>query len=474
MVGQTWGPVGTDQIGTDQTRRTAEMDTRLDAWADGRVSDSVAASARLFRRLKILWLMGVLILLPFDLVRLPLNVTPVDIWIVIAMPILWLYRPHGVKFVSFSYMVAIWIILIASFASTFYALAPRNGFVVIVKEVYIFFWFFTVASVVSSLTSRQLRRLFVVWSVVVFAHGLLLLAQFASQDIWHFIARIAGNPTEYDLYRPAGLFMNANSAAFFQCLGFAPLMLISRTPRTAVILGVCLLPTMLVTGSMGATLGLIAAVTVGLGVLVLSGHGVRVVASSMQLLATLALLGGLVFLVVNFNAGYKEHFEHIFLGRAERSSEGRLYLWQRGFDAFLDHGVYVLGVGPENFREVDGRGKQLHNDFMAFLVERGFLGVIGLVLLAAVALSRSVQLILLHRKYPDRIGLEGVIFLAALCAAMVESLTHQFFHFRELWLLLAFQEGLLLKMEKISAKAKAAQYAEADARLALGSLEKAV
>jgi O-antigen ligase len=89
---------------------------------------------------------------------------------------------------------------------------------------------------------------------------------------------------------------------------------------------------------------------------------------------------------------------------------------------------------------------QLHNDFLAFSVERGLLGTLGLVLFATLAVSRAAYMLLLGNKYPDRAQLAVVVFLAAMIAAMVESLTHQVFHFRELWLVLAFQEAMLYKM----------------------------
>jgi len=60
--------------------------------------------------------------------------------------------------------------------------------------------------------------------------------------------------------------------------------------------------------------------------------------------------------------------------------------------------------------------------------------------------SRAAYMVLICNKYPDRGRLVVVVFLAAIVAAMVESLTHQTFHFRELWLVLAFQEAMLFKM----------------------------
>jgi O-antigen ligase len=240
--------------------------------------------------------------------------------------------------------------------------------------------------------------------------------------------------------------MNANSAAFFQLLGFVPLMLVSPSRKAAIILGILLLPTMLLTGSMGATVAFIAGLMVAIIAIILSGHLALMIKIFIRLGIVLLLLGGLLYFIVSHNERYQAHFTQIFLGRAERSSEGRFDLWQQGLDAYLKYDVFLWGVGPENFREVGDKGKQLHNDFLAFSVERGLLGTLGLVLFAALAAGRAAYMVLIAIKYPDRARLVIVVFLAAIVAALVESLTHQTFHFRELWVVLALQEAMLFKM----------------------------
>jgi O-antigen ligase len=195
---------------------------------------------------------------------------------------------------------------------------------------------------------------------------------------------------------------------------------------------------------MGATLALLCGATIAIGALSLSGHAARVASATVQLLAATLLLVSVLYYVTSHNDRYQAHFERIFLGRAERSSGGRLNLWQRGFEVFIDHDAILWGVGPENFREVDGRGNQLHSDFIAFLVERGLIGTFGLLLLAGTAFSRALHLIWIYNKHPGRVGIEGFVFLGATVAVVVESLTHQVFHFRELWLVLALQEAIAI------------------------------
>ncbi len=412
------------------------------------IDRSSADPSPFLRYLRIICLMGIVILLPVDFVKLPRNTIPVDVWILLTLPVVWLLSGHGNQRMSLSYMVSIWLILLASFISIFVAPAPMNALIVLLKEVYIFVWFFMIAAVLCTLSARDQRYVLLAWSGAVLAHGAIIVAQFLSPEFWRFTTSLAGSVRDYEIYRPSGLFVNANSAALFQLLGFVPLMLVSPSARVAVIVGVLYLPSMLVTGSMGAALALLTGVTVAMIALSLSGHIERVASASMQLIVAITLLVGLLYYVTSHNPRYEVHFERIFLGRAERSSGGRFDLWQRGFEVFLDHGAFLWGVGPENFREVDGHGNQLHSDFMAFLVERGLIGTLGLLLFAGVALSRAVNLIWVYNKYPARAGPEGFVFLGAVVAALVESLTHQVFHFRELWLVLALQEAVALKIAR--------------------------
>ena len=399
-----------------------------------------------------IWLTGMLVLLPLDMVKLPLNMILVDAWILMALPLIWLSFVRGKQIISLPYFIPMWLILIASFASTFAAPIPKNGLVVILKEIYAFIWFITLVAVLITLKSRDFQRVLVVWSVMVFVHGFVIVGQFLSPAFWQLTISLGEKSSEFDVYRPSGLFMNANSAAFFQVLGFVPLMLASSSKKTAMILGLILLPTMLLTGSMGATVAFIAGLGVAVGAVVLSGHLALIIKIFGQLAIIAALLGGVLYLIVSHNERYQEHFERIFLGRAERSSEGRFDLWQQGLDAYLEHDVFLWGVGPENFRAVGPKGKQLHNDFLAFSVERGLIGTVGLVLFAALATGRAAYMILLNKKYPDRSRLIVVVFLGAIIATLVESLTHQTFHFRELWLVLAFQEAMLYKMLRFESR----------------------
>jgi O-antigen ligase len=428
------------------------MVTRQRYWKSGSTSFidpidlSKAGQSPLLKCLVMIWLLGMVVLLPLDLLKLPYNATVVDIWVGMGLPIFWLSFACGKQSISLSYTIPMWFILVGSFASTYTAPAQKNSFIVILKEVYAFIWFVTLTAVLVKTNARDLRRLLVAWIGVAFLHGGVIVAQFLSPDFWRFIASLAGSTKDFELYRPNGLFMNPNWAAVFQLLGFIPIVLVSPSPKVALILGLLLLPTMLLTGSMGAVVAFIAGLTVAILVMSLSGHLVRMIKTFVSLAIMASLLGGLFYVIASHNERYQEHFEHIFLGRAEKSSESRFDLWRRGKNAFIDNNVFLWGIGPENFRVVDGRDHQLHNDILAFAVERGLLGAFGVVLFAIIALSKAVYIARIQHQYPTRARPVVIVFLGAMTAIIVESLTHQTFHFRTLWIFLALQEATLHKM----------------------------
>lgn len=349
--------------------------------------------------------------------------------------------------ISWAYTPVIVFIFAVSFLSAFAAPNPSKSLIVIGKEIYLFIWFLMVTALLCGLSAADLRRVMVIWSAVAVLHGLLIIAQFLSPALWQFTKSITGNVEVFDHYRSPGLFPNANSAAFSQLMGFVPLVLANFPAPLAVGLGICLFLSILGTGSMGATIGALAGLSVAVFTIwVLSKKLIVITKYFVPLVITMTALGGIFLFVISQNKSYQGRLEGIVFGRADRSSGGRFNLWERGMDVFLDHSGFFWGVGPENFREIDGRDKQLHNDFLAFAVERGLLSVIALAIFGAIAFSRAFYLFQTCKVSAD---LSVVVFLAAVVAMLIESLTHQIFHYRELWLVLALQEAMIFKRRQL-------------------------
>jgi hypothetical protein len=270
------------------------------------------------------------------------------------------------------------------------------------------------------------------------------------------VTAFAGQATAYAHFRPSGLFISekagdANKAAFFQLLGFVPLVLARPSKRIAILLGVMLFSSILATGSMGTTIsftcGLITALIL---VAVFGRNWDLIIRYAVKSTIVISLFAGLFFIVLSQNQAYEAHFEKIITGRAEKSSGGRFHLWKRGIDVFEEHSALLWGVGPENFREVDAAqtDNQLHNDFLAFTVERGLIAITGLMLFVVIAISRAVYLLQMYTRYLEQIGLVIVVFPAIIAAMLLVSLTHQIFHAREIWLVLGLQEAMVFRMKK--------------------------
>jgi hypothetical protein len=406
-------------------------------------------------RVMLIWLAGVVAFIPVKILNFPLNFELVEVWSLLGLPVvLWLYGIRRQRFISLSYAIPIWFVLFSSLISTFTSPVPVTSLIVVSKEVYLFVWFFVVMALLFQMSAKEMRQMLRIWTIVVILHGFLMIAQFLSPDIWEFTNSLGGNSARLEGYRAAGLFICdkagcANKAAFFQLLGFVPLLLAGFSKRTTAILGVFLFASMMTTGSMGATLAFSSGLIVTIfAIAYFKKNMLLVIKISVRVGLALLVLAGIFYAASRRSPDTANHFERIIIGRYEKSSGGRFDLWSRGIDVLLEHNAFLWGVGPENFRDVDpsGNDNQLHNDTLAFLVERGLLGLIGLGLFAAITLKKAIQILQILSKEPKRGRLGVVVFLAVLVVALVESLTHQIFHTRELWLVLAVLEAVLYKM----------------------------
>jgi hypothetical protein len=396
-----------------------------------------------------LWLFVTLPLLTVKLLSLPHNLILVDLWIAAAMAIFWLSFAAGRQTIMLTpYLIPMWLILVGSVISTFASPSASRSLIVLIKEVYLFAWFLTMTMMLSRLSPRKLRLVMLVWLATVILHGALIIAQFLSPDLWRFVSHLGNQPVAHDQYRPSGLFItpkagNANKAAFFQLMGFVPLVLTSRSNAISLLLAAILSCSILATGSMGATIALSVGVVVGVTtILVLSQNALLLLRVLTKVAAAAAIVVAVLF--SSLDESNQSHLKGIIFNRAEKSSGGRFALWQRGLGVLVRRdGPLIAGVGPENFRVVDGKGNQLHNDLLAFVVERGLIGGVGLVLLGGVALSRSLWLLRMPGTLGERLGVRSIVFLASMVTIAFESLTHQVFHSRELWLVLAAQEAFV-------------------------------
>jgi O-antigen ligase len=211
-----------------------------------------------------------------------------------------------------------------------------------------------------------------------------------------------------------------------------------------------LLWALFLTGSLGALLGLVA----GCAAWALGSYlrGARTTRQVQALAGVALLLGalGLVGLVVaagvprlslahvnTVSEDAKGSVLHNSVGRAGKSFAGRLNLWS---EAVIRAGPRaVVGVGPGEAKSelqiASGAlnpktgalsTHSMHSDFLGFLIERGILGVAGLLLLYAALLRRVWRVMLVGRHHRIGVAALGI----AVVANAAHSLFHETFHFR--------------------------------------------
>ncbi len=214
--------------------------------------------------------------------------------------------------------------------------------------------------------------------------------------------------------RAAAVFPNPNVAAHY--LG-ANLIVLSRAPISRwlrVTASGFALVGLVVTGSFGALLMVVGAFAY-LGATSSASSG----RSRLRILVPILLVTVFGIVMVNLPSSTSDtgfNVKHL-----ERSSTGRLGKWTATSEVVRDH---PLGIGPGSNR---GLGllpdqQEAHNEYLAYLSERGVVGLAGLI-----ALYGALWLY----------GAPGGLTRALTIGFALQSLVRETFHYRHVWLLLA-------------------------------------
>ncbi|MFL6240304.1 MAG: O-antigen ligase family protein [Actinomycetes bacterium] len=387
--------------------------------------------------------------LPLLVPRGPGNTAPVDIFaalFVLAVVVQTLLsRRRGIVVPAAGPLL---LIALVSASAVLFSVAPGTGLLNLLIEAYLvaLLW-----AACSELRGRPDRMAVItsVWAVAAVFWAFLLVG-----TQWHLLpGGLQHLLLENDSSgRAAAAARNPNLAASFLVTSVFVVMA-SPWPRSRLVRGgiyAWLMTAVVVSGSNGALLGAAAG-----GVLLLA---LRIIRRSSRIgrslvRASVAVAAGIAIFAVaeasptvnqatadkiaqssHSNGALRDN-----VGRINNSVSTRVSIWSSALHGGFDHSALGVGVGEAQTIQVGGQalGKSLHNDVLAFLLERGVVGLAALLLLVAVVLRWSSRL---ARAGPVRIDgrlwrLQGLA--AAVTANLVISLTHESYHFRHLWLLLA-------------------------------------
>jgi hypothetical protein len=338
----------------------------------------------------------------------------------------------------FPLLVPMWLILVASLCATLVGMAPLESFMAIVQEIYLFTWFIVLANTLGIVSVSERDRLMKIWSVVALAEATTTMMGMLRIGPSMFYTLPFGEMTISTTFsRGIGTYANANAAAIYLSVSFFVLLATSWPIWIRCVLGLWIFGGMFATGSIGGLLSTL----IGLGVLVMVlsiiqnrrtvilwgailGMGVGLIAVILPLMSLLSSL------LSNVVPGTSDHLLALTVGRSSRSLAGRLEILGYGWQFYRLH---PLGTGPNVYFSLRG---SLHNDYTAFLFERGPLGLVGWLWLVGAALLVPLQI---ARQLMDRHQRWQVLALdAGLLACFINAFSHEVSHMRQVWVLMVF------------------------------------
>ncbi|ADJ29592.1 O-antigen ligase family protein [Nitrosococcus watsonii] len=389
--------------------------------------------------LKRLYLLALAVFCPMVYPSLPFNTAIVDYINVAFGGLFLLYGVLGRRKPQIRLLFPFTLLVLASLIAMFNSPVLKINILTLVQDIYLFGFFLLLYNLLDS--ERDMRLLLRIWLLVASLEGGLALANMYGS----FWIVPTADPT-----RANGTFANSNMLASY--LGVAFFLNFQRyfdsSLLSRMLSGFLIFGGMFATKSMSAMLGFLLGM-----MLIMVGYWWR--GSGQQRLK----LGVGVFMlaaVITVSMPMIMQTENLF-ERAPKSSEGRLKIWQAGYESFLAHPMGIgagafkyIGHGPYN---AEGGRSELHSDYMGALVERGILGLLAhLIFLGTII---SMALYCLKQAQTEREFFWGIGVGAVVLYILIDSVTHEVMHDRHVWVIFAIiaAEEKLIKRSRARAQA---------------------
>jgi hypothetical protein len=382
--------------------------------------------------------------LPLERLILPAALKIVDLPLVLLIGygcLLFMIRRQVIKL---PLVWPVWLSFVASLIATLTGLLSSISIVAMVQEVYLFIWFIVLTNILINISQADFDFLLRIWCVIA-----VIEATTAIMGMLHIGPAIFyTSPTKGNILstgefnRGFGTFANPNATGAYLSISFFILLANKGlTKWTRFILGSYLILGIYSTGSMGAVLSTCVSGAI-LGIISLV-HTNRQRAFLTVGLAAIAI-SALLILILTYNPlqslasltdkNSENQLLMLTLGRLPHSVSGRVNLVEDVWPLFTR---YPFGIGPNAAVLISGT---LHNDYIAYLLERGPLGLIAWLWLVLATL-----IIPLRMTIKARGSLQYWQFLAlwaAFLALVLNAFSHEISHFRQVWVLMALLYGL--------------------------------
>jgi len=346
--------------------------------------------------------------------------------------------------VRLPYLVPMTVMVMAGLVAVAFGQDLDEGLLALVQDVFLFAWGATIANVIRFPANLSIILAAWAWGATAWA-SVLIVGVVA--DLSVLVGASTGPESRAQLW-----FDNPNMAGAYFVMSLFVLLLGLHPRNRLVRVCACLivLTAIVLTGSNGALLSLVvgggAAAFIAVWrrtdlVIALASGTIAVVLVAG--LAYLAVEGGVLAAVQESSIPLVERS----LARGPESAAGRASLFADEFELYRSGSL--LGRGPastkENLESSYGVAKGGHNDYLATLIERGVVGVLGLVLLIASIGVMTYSVVL----RPLSAAFAGVLenptaIVGGVVAMGLFAITHEVLHYRFAWTFLGILGGLYL------------------------------
>jgi hypothetical protein len=368
----------------------------------------------------------------------PGNSSPVDILTLASIATAAIWATSGHHKIRAPYLIPVALMVAAGAASGLVGSLPNLALVTLAVDVLLFAWCTTVVNVLSS--PRAMRYALAAWSWSgIFWAGVVIVAWLGHITALEGLQAAEGNRVLFPFGDPnyASTYWDATIFVVYA----------ARTPSTRWmrIIGYIMLAWALaLTESNGGALAL------GVGIfflLLVKSYRKRGWIGSAATAIAICLGVGIFFTAIPLNsirqwaASSNQSLLVNSIGRSAQSSAERGELITETRQLY-EQSDGIVGLGPASTKpllttQLYPYANEAHDDYLAALVERGPVGLLGLLLLVGSAVSRAAPIVRrpLSARYAAVVPVPAGL-VAALLTLSVNSFYEEILHFRFLWALL--------------------------------------